>query len=126
MIRGSPTVPGFRELFDFRRKLRGEIVRFGAIYGEIIEFPIFVIEGDEFPCSLTHRAISLMFKKQGAVICRLPKLRYQISARQVEFPFVDGLCGDDGSREEIYDMGGFVIDGAGRSFESGGPMEDTG
>ena len=46
---------------------RGEVLGFGAVLGEVIEFPRLVVPGDEFPAVVDYRAIPLMFEKQRAL-----------------------------------------------------------
>ena len=63
----APLIPGLAELFHLFRFGFGEVVQLGSVGGKIVQFPGFIIEGDEFPVSGADGSVALVFEVEGSV-----------------------------------------------------------
>ena len=102
----------------------GEIIHFATVNREVVELPGGIIEGDEFPSSITDGAVPLMFKEQGALLSAEIDLVDQIGTRQRQLALVSRVRDGDGCWQKIDDVSGSVDDGTRLDFQTRGPVHD--
>ena len=115
----------------------GEVVRFAAVVGEVVEFPddgfAAVVVGYEFPLSLTDGRVGFVLPENGAIVhlfVRLLEVGKHADAFEGESGFafvVSGIFGTGGFEEGRHDVDEVEVGFVGNfafGAEAFGPVDD--